>query len=143
MNVKSDLDLRMIKIKIKGTSIKRRKNTINLVKDYSDDLAIVHDEFNSCGKDINQHIIPIGEYTKPFKEKLRKMNYKLLPLEQRKLHHMRVIECLIRWLSWIKFRRKALNQNFKSQEKIRKVFNNSSHPVGRQKVNSTSEKATP
>jgi hypothetical protein len=67
MNAKSDRDPRMIKIE-KGTSRKRRKNGINLVKDYKDD--VIHDEFND--KDIIQHIIPIKEYAKPFKEKLRK-----------------------------------------------------------------------
>jgi hypothetical protein len=53
MNVKSDQDLRMIKIR-KGTSKKRRKNGINLVKDFKDD--VVHDEFNS--KDIIPRNMP-------------------------------------------------------------------------------------
>jgi hypothetical protein len=92
VNVKSDQDLRMIKIR-KGISKKRRKNGINIVKDLTDD--IVFDEVNS------------KEYAKPFKEKIKRINCKLFPKAQRK------------------------------------VFNNSSQPVGRQKVKSASERAPP
>jgi hypothetical protein len=139
MNLKSDRDPRMIKKK--GTSRKIRKNTTSLVKDYKDDF--VQDEFKSCGKDVIQHIIPIKKYAKPFREKIRKLKYKIFPMAQRKLHQMRFREHLIRWLSWIKVRRKAFSQNLRDQGKIRKVFNNSSQPVGRQKVKSASERATP
>jgi hypothetical protein len=90
--VKSDQDLRMIKIR-KGISKKRRKNGINIVKDLTGD--IVFDEVNS------------KEYAKPFKEKTKKINCKLFPKAQRK------------------------------------VFNNSSQPVGRQKVKSASERVPP
>jgi len=77
-NTKLDRDPRMIKIE-KSTSKKRIKNGINLVK------YCKGDDFNEF-EDIFQHIIPIMEYAKPFKEKLRKINYKLFPLAQRKLH---------------------------------------------------------
>jgi hypothetical protein len=108
MKVESNRNPRMIKIE-KGTSRKRRKSMINLVKDYMDDLSIVHDECKDCDEDINQHIIPIKEYAKPFKEKLKKINCKLFPMAQRKLHQIRFRESLIRWLSWMKTRRKAFH----------------------------------
>jgi hypothetical protein len=61
------------------------------VKDCKDD------DFNEF-EDIFQHIIPIMEYANHFKEKLRKINYKLFLLAQRKLHQIRFRENLIRWL---------------------------------------------
>jgi hypothetical protein len=70
MNIKPDQDPRMIKIR-KGTSKKRRKNEINLVKDLTDN--IVHDEFNS------------KEYAKPFKEKSKGINYKHFQKGQRRI----------------------------------------------------------
>jgi hypothetical protein len=118
MDVESYQDPRMIKIE-KSTSEKRRKKLINLVKDHRDDLAFTHDEFKACNEDVIQHTIPIKEYAKPFKEKLRKINYKFSP--------------------WHK-------GNFRMSEvgvKYKRSFDNSSQPVGRHKAKSASEWAAP
>ena len=73
------------------------------MKDYKDDIT--HDEF----EDMIQHIIPIMEYDKHFKEKLGKKNYNIFPMAQRKLHQIKFKEILIRWLSWMKTRRKSFH----------------------------------
>jgi hypothetical protein len=101
-------------------------------------MMIVHDEFND--KDSIQHVIPIKEYAKPFKEKLKKINFKSFPLAQRKLHQKGFRESLIRWL---RTRKKGFHQNIRKQGKVQKSFDNSSQPVGRHKVKSASERAPP
>jgi len=135
MNAKSDRNPRMIKIK-KSTSNKRRKNGINIVKDCKDD--IIHAEFSD--KDSIQHVIPIEEYAKPIKEKLRSINFKSFCLAQRKLHQTGFKESLIRWL---RTRKKGFHQNIKNQGKVQRSFDNSSQPVGRHKAKSASERVTP
>jgi hypothetical protein len=128
----------MIKIE-KSTSEKRKKNLINLVKDHRDVFAFTHDKFKAYKEDVIQHTIPIKEYAKPFKEKLRQINHKLFPMAQKKLHKIKFRERLIRWLSWMKTRRKAFHQNIKNQGKDKRSFDNSSQPVGRRKAKSASE----
>jgi hypothetical protein len=52
-------------------------------------------------------------------------------------------ENLIRWLSWMKTRRKAFSQNLKNQGKAQRSFDNSSQSVGRHKAKSTSQCVAP
>jgi len=95
MYVESDQDPRMIKIE-KGTSKKGRKNLINLVKDRRDVFAFTHDKFKAYKENVIQHTIPLKVYAKPFREKLRQINYKLFPMPQKKLHKIKFRERLIR-----------------------------------------------
>jgi hypothetical protein len=55
---------------------KRRKNGINLVEDCKDDEEVYD----------SQHVIPMEDYAKPFKEELKSNNFKSFRLEQRQLH---------------------------------------------------------
>jgi hypothetical protein len=77
----------MIKIG-KGTSEKERKELINLVQEYRDVFAFTYDELKAYREDVIQHTIPLKEDTKPFRQKLRKINPKLAPLVQKELQKM-------------------------------------------------------
>jgi len=59
------------------------------VKDYKDDVILIHDELKAYNEDVIQHTIPPKEYAKPFKEKLRQINHKLNPMVQKKLDRIR------------------------------------------------------
>jgi hypothetical protein len=77
--------------KRKKRTKKNRKRGINLVEDRKDDMRI-NDDNN------NQHIIPIEEYAKPFKEELKSANFKSFRLAPTQLHHKEFKEDSIEWL---------------------------------------------
>jgi ribonuclease HI len=78
---------RLIKIG-KGTSEKGRKQLISLVNEYRDVFAFTYDEIKAYKDDVFQHTIPLKEDTKPFRQKLRRINPKLAPLIQAELKKM-------------------------------------------------------
>jgi hypothetical protein len=119
--------------KHKNKEKKRRKSGINLVGDHKDDKNVNDD-------DNNQHIIPIEEYSNPFKEELKSTNLKSFRLAQMQLHHKEFKEDSIKWL---RTKKKGSHQNIRKQGKVYKSSNNSSQPVGRHKVRYSSEKAPP
>jgi hypothetical protein len=127
VDIESNQEPRIIKIE-KGTSEKERKNIINLVKDHRDVFAFTHDELKAYNEDVIQHTIPLKEYAKPFREKLRQINHKLAPMVQKKLHRMQFRARLIIWLSWMKTRRKAFNQSIRNQDKVKRASDMSSQP---------------
>jgi hypothetical protein len=110
---------------------KRRKSGINLVEDRKDDKK-VNDDNN------NQHIIPIEEYAKPFKEELKSTNLKSFRLAQKQLHQKGFKEDFIKWL---RTKKKGSHQNIRKQGKVYKSSDNSSQPVGRHKARYVSERA--
>jgi hypothetical protein len=78
---------RLIKIG-KGTLEKERKQLISLVSEYRDVFAFTYDELKAYKDDVFQHTIPLKEDTKPFWQKLGRINSKLAPLIQAELKKM-------------------------------------------------------
>jgi hypothetical protein len=78
---------RMVKIG-KTTPIEERNEIVKLLKEYRDVLAFSYDELKVYREDVIQHVIPLKEETKPFRQKLRQMNPKLAPLVQQELQKM-------------------------------------------------------
>jgi hypothetical protein len=79
VNIGTEEAPRLIKIR-KGTSEKERKQLINLVNEYRDVFAFTYDELKAYKDDVFQHTFPLKEDTKPFRQKLRRINPKLAPL---------------------------------------------------------------
>jgi ribonuclease HI len=87
VNIGSEQEPRMIKVG-KTTPIEERKEIVKLLKEYRDVLAFSYDELKVYREDVIQHVIPLKEETKPFRQKLRQMNPKLAPLVQQELQKM-------------------------------------------------------
>jgi ribonuclease HI len=87
INIGTEEVPRLIKIG-KGTSEKGRKQLISLVNEYRDVFAFTYDELKAYKDDVFQHTIPLKEDTKPFRQKLRRINPKLAPLIQAELKKM-------------------------------------------------------
>ena len=97
VNIGSDQEPRMIKVG-KTTLIEERKEIVKFLREYRDVLAFNYDELKVYREDVIQHVIPLKEETKPFRQKLRQMNPKLAPLvlltaglAQRSTHFMKII----------------------------------------------------
>ena len=87
VNIGSEQVPRMIKVG-KTTPIEERKEIVKLLKEYRDVLAFSYDELKVYREDVIQHVIPLKEETKPFRQKLRQMNPKLASLVQQGLQKM-------------------------------------------------------
>jgi ribonuclease HI len=87
VNIGTDEEPRMVKIG-KTTPIEERVELIKLLKEYRDVLAFSYDELKVYREDVIQHVIPLKEETKPFRQKLRQINPKLAPLVQQELQKM-------------------------------------------------------
>jgi hypothetical protein len=73
------------------------------MKDFPDVFAWSYDEMKVYDNNIIQHVIPIKEDHKPFKQKLRRINPILLPLiekEVKKLFEEKIIVSL-RFSRWV------------------------------------------
>ena len=55
----------------KTTPIEERVELVKLLKEYRDVLAFSYDELKVYREDVIQHVIPLKEETKPFRQKLR------------------------------------------------------------------------
>jgi hypothetical protein len=82
INIGTEEVPRFIKIG-KGTSEKERKELISLVQEYRDVFAFTYDELKAYKEDVFQHTILLKEDTKPFRQKLRRINPKLVGKESR------------------------------------------------------------
>jgi hypothetical protein len=69
----------MVKLS-KSSPPEKKHKYIDLFKEYSDVFARAYEDLKSYDTTIIQHMIPIKEDQKPFRQKLRRINPKLLPL---------------------------------------------------------------
>lgn len=87
----------------KSITSERKQKYISLVKELSDVFVWICEDLNVYGTHINQHTIPIKEYLKSFKKKIRRLNPLLLPLiekEVKKLFHAK-INVSLRFSKWL------------------------------------------
>ena len=87
VNIGTNEEPRMIKIG-KVTHTEERNKIVKLLKEYRDVLAFSYDELKVYREDVIQHVIPLKEETKPFRQKLRQINPKLATLVQQELQKM-------------------------------------------------------
>jgi hypothetical protein len=87
VNIGTNEEPKLIKVG-KTTPIDERNEIVKLLKEYRDVLAFSYDELKVYREDVIQHVIPLKESTKPFRQKLRQLNPKLAPLVQKELQKM-------------------------------------------------------
>ena len=87
INIGTEEEPRKIKVG-KGTSEKERKNLIELVKEFRDVFAFTYDELKAYQDYVFQHTIPLRPDSKPFRQKLRRINPKLAHMVQQELQKM-------------------------------------------------------
>jgi hypothetical protein len=96
-------------VQLKSNIIPRKINSeirewyVKLLKEFPDVFAWSYDDLKVYDTSIIQHVIPIKEDHKPFKQKLRRINPLLLPLiekEVKKLFEAKIIVSL-RFSKWV------------------------------------------
>ena len=101
-NIGTPEDPKIIKLS-KTLNPKVKEKYIKLMKEFLDIFSWSYDDLKVYDTNIIQHVIPIKEDHKPFKQKLRRINPLLLPLiekEVRKLFEAKIIFSL-RFSKWV------------------------------------------
>jgi hypothetical protein len=86
-NIETEEKPRMVKLS-KSLPPEKKFKYIELFKEYSDVFAWGYEDLKSYDTNIIQHRIPIKEEKKPFRQKLRRINPKLLPLIEKEIKKM-------------------------------------------------------
>jgi hypothetical protein len=93
---------RIIKVG-KGCTPEEKRKIVTLVREYKDVFAWSYDELKAYDPKIINHVIPSLEGVKPFRQRLRFMNPKVVPTIQKelqKLFQARIIE-RIKYSHWV------------------------------------------
>jgi hypothetical protein len=93
---------RIVKLS-KSLPPEKKLKYIELFKEYSDVFAWGYEDLKAYDTSIIQHGIPIKEDQKPFRQKLRRINPKLLPLiekEIKKMYNAKII-VLLHFSKWV------------------------------------------
>jgi hypothetical protein len=101
-NIGTEEKPKMIKLS-KSLPPEQKSKYIELFKEYIDVFAWGYEDLKSYDTSIIQHRIPIKEEHKPFRQKLRRINPKLLPLiekEIKKMYDAKIIVPL-RFSKWV------------------------------------------
>ena len=101
-NIGTEQEPKIIKLS-KSLSPENRENYIRLMKDFFDVFTWTYDELKVYDTNIIQHVIPVKENEKLFKQKLRRINPLLLALiekEIKKLLEEKIIVSL-RFSKWV------------------------------------------
>jgi hypothetical protein len=87
VNIGTNEEPTMVKIG-NTTPIEEINEIVKLLKEYRDVMAFNYDELKVYREDVIQHVIPLKEETKTFRENLRQLIPKLAPLVQQELQKM-------------------------------------------------------
>jgi hypothetical protein len=77
-NIGTEESPKMVKFG-KGTMPDEREKLISLIREFKDVFAWSYEDLKAYREDVIQHTIPLKEGTKPFRQKLRKMNPESFP----------------------------------------------------------------
>jgi hypothetical protein len=102
-NIGTEEEPRMVKLS-KSLPPEKKLKYIELFKEYSDMFAWGYEDLKAYDTSIIQHRIPIKEDQKPFRQKLGRINPKLLPLIEKEIKQMydaKIIVplCFSKWVS--------------------------------------------
>ena len=95
-NIETEENLKMIKLS-KMLSPEVKQDYIKIMKDFLNVFAWSYDDLKVYDTKVIQHVIPLKEYHRPFKQKLRRINPLLLSLiekEVKKLFDAKIIVSL-------------------------------------------------
>jgi hypothetical protein len=101
-NIGTEEKPRMVELS-KSLPPEKKLKYIELFKEYSDVFSWGYEDLKSYDTNIIQHRIPIKEDQKPFRQKIRRINPKLLPLiekEIKKMYDAKIIAplCFSKWV---------------------------------------------
>ena len=74
----------MVKLS-KNMSAKEKEEYVNLMKKYTNVFSWSYEDLKEYDTSIIQHTIPIKPGEKPFRQKLRRINPKLLPIIEKEI----------------------------------------------------------
>jgi hypothetical protein len=83
-NIGTELDPRMVKIG-EGTTEEERNEILYLIREFKDTFAWTYDDLRAYRGDVIQHVISLAEGAKPFRQKIRHINHKLVNQIQKEL----------------------------------------------------------
>jgi hypothetical protein len=86
-NIGTEEKPKMVKLS-KSLPPEQKLKYIELFKEYSDVFSWGYEDYKAYDTNIIQHRIPIKEDQKPFRQKLRRINPKLLPLIEKAIKKM-------------------------------------------------------
>ena len=78
-NIGTKENLKIVKLS-KNLPAKEKEEYVNLMKKYTDVFSWSYEDLKEYDTSIIQHTIPIKPGEKPFRQKLRRINPKLLPV---------------------------------------------------------------
>jgi hypothetical protein len=87
----------------KGTTTDERENLTTLIREFKDVFTWYYEYLKAYQEDVIQHVIPLINGAKPFRQKLRQMNPKVSPQVQKELQKMVEVGIIepIRYSSWV------------------------------------------
>jgi hypothetical protein len=102
VNIGTEEKPRIVKLS-KSLPPEQKLKYIELFKEYADVFAWGYEDLKSYDTSIIQHRIPIKEDQKPFRQKLRRINPKLLPLIEKKIKKMYDAKIIVpmRFSKWV------------------------------------------
>ena len=83
-NIGTEENPKMVKFS-KSLPPDKKLKYVELIKEFQDVFAWSYEDLKSYGTSVIQHIIPLKENQKPFKQKLRRINHVLLPLIEKEI----------------------------------------------------------
>lgn len=86
-NIGTEQEPRIIKIS-KNLTLENKERYIKLMKYFFDIFAWSYEDLKVYDTNVFQHMIPVTENEKPFKQKLRRMNPLLLPLIKKEIRNL-------------------------------------------------------
>jgi hypothetical protein len=86
-NIRMEENPKMVKLS-KALNLEVKKDYVNLMKDFPDIFAWSYDDLKLYDTKVIQHVIPIKEGQKNFKQNLRWINPLLLSLIKKEVNHL-------------------------------------------------------
>ena len=101
-NIGTEENAKIIKLS-KNFPVKEKEECVNLMKKYTDVFSWSYEDLKEYDTSIIQHTIPIKTREKPFKQKLRRINPKLLPIIEKEIKNLfdTKIIMTLRFSKWV------------------------------------------
>jgi hypothetical protein len=101
-NIGTEEKPRMVKLS-KSLPLEQKLKYVELFKEFSDVFSLGYEDLKAYDTSIIQHRIPIKEDQKPFRQKLRRINRKLLPLIEKEIKKMYDAKIMVplRFSMWV------------------------------------------
>jgi hypothetical protein len=86
-NIENKENSKMVKLS-KTLSLEVKQDYVKLMKDFLDVFTWSYDDLKLYEKNVIQHVIPLKEYHKPFKQKMRQINPLFSPLIEKEINNL-------------------------------------------------------